>query len=67
MTGFDWPALMRAGLHELRMKPEDFWRLTPAELAVMIGADRVGPVMNRNRLDDLMGEFPDQAGETENE
>jgi len=67
MSGFEWPTLMRAGIQGLRLKPEEFWRLTPAELALMLGADRVGPVMNRSRLDDLLREFPDQTRGTKNE
>ncbi len=67
VSGFDWPALMRAGIQGLRMQPHEFWRLTPAELALMIGADRVGPVMNRGRFDDLLRDFPDQTRGTENE
>ena len=31
MTGFDWPALMHAGLHGLKLSPDTFWRLTPAD------------------------------------
>ena len=32
MTGLDWPGLMRAGLGQLRLTPDAFWRLTPIEL-----------------------------------
>ena len=34
---FDWPGLMRAGLIGLRLKPAEFWALTPAELRLMLG------------------------------
>jgi uncharacterized phage protein (TIGR02216 family) len=37
-TGFDWPALMRAGLHGLKLTPDVFWSLTPAELQLMLGS-----------------------------
>ena len=59
MTGFDWPALMRAGICGLGLRPEEFWALTPAELRLMlgIGADR-GP-LGRDRLEDLLAAFPD--------
>ena len=33
----DWAGLMRAGLRGLGLTPEAFWRLTPAELAMMLG------------------------------
>ncbi|MGR3759622.1 rcc01693 family protein [Roseobacteraceae bacterium NS-SX3] len=58
MSGFDWPALMRAGIHGLRLRPEEFWRLTPAELRLMLGQAAV-PAMGRARLQDLMAAFPD--------
>ncbi|WP_339645812.1 phage tail assembly chaperone, partial [Jannaschia helgolandensis] len=34
---FDWPALMAAGLRGLGLKPAEFWALTPAELAFLLG------------------------------
>ncbi|MFO8127672.1 phage tail assembly chaperone, partial [Yoonia sp.] len=34
----DWAGLMRAGLHQLRLPPREFWALTPAELQIMLGA-----------------------------
>lgn len=55
----DWPGLMRAGLFELRLTPEVFWRLTPIELRIMLGADRAAPVLTRARLDELAAQFPD--------
>lgn len=60
MTGFDWPGLMRAGLHGLGLHPRDFWALTPAELWVMLGPSAADMPMGRNRLDELQTAFPDQ-------
>ena len=58
---FDWPALMRAGLVGLGLQPDVFWRLTPAELQMMLGpVKRDGP-LTRNRLDALLQAFPDQT------
>ena len=37
--GFDWPGLLRAGLHDLGLEPAAFWRLTPVELRIMLGAE----------------------------
>ncbi|MEL6587049.1 MAG: phage tail assembly chaperone, partial [Pseudomonadota bacterium] len=34
---FDWPLLMQAGLRGLGLKPSEFWNLTPAELAFLLG------------------------------
>ena len=59
MSGVDWPALMRAGLRGLGLRPWDFWALTPAELELMLGKPAgVAPLM-RDRLEDLMKDFPD--------
>jgi len=55
----DWPGLMRAGLYELRLAPEVFWKLTPIELRIMLGADKSAPVLTRARLDELAAQFPD--------
>lgn len=59
MSGFDWPALMKLGLQGLRLTPDVFWRLTPAELRLMLGADQDAGAMDRAGLRDLMAAFPD--------
>lgn len=60
MTGrLDWPALMRAGLHGLGLTPEQFWRLTPLELRMMLGAEQIAPPLTRARLAELAAAFPD--------
>jgi len=57
--GFDWPALMRAGMQGLGLAPDTFWRLTPAELLLMLG-DPAGPApMGRAGLEALAARFPD--------
>ena len=33
---FDWPALMRLGLHGLGLTPDRFWALTPAAFKSLI-------------------------------
>ena len=55
----DWPGLMRAGMRGLGLKPREFWDLTPAELALMLGIEFGAGAMTRGRLDDLMARFPD--------
>ena len=60
MSGFDWPGLMRAGLHGLRLTPDQFWRLTPAELRLMLGQGAGMPAMNRKGLDALLAAYPDK-------
>lgn len=60
MSGLmDWPGLMRAGLQELRLTPEVFWKLTPIELRIMLGADHAAPMLTRARLEELAAQFPD--------
>ena len=57
--GLDWPGRMRAGMRGLGLKPREFWDLTPAELALMLGIEFGAGAMTRGRLDALMAEFPD--------
>jgi len=59
MSGIDWPVLLRAGLQGLRLRPEAFWRLTPAELALMLGQGGGGSPMTRAGLDALLARWPD--------
>lgn len=61
MSGLDWPALMRAGLVGLRLTPDQFWRLTPAELRLMLGQGAGMPAMNRAGLDALLAAYPDKT------
>lgn len=66
MSGFDWPALMRAGMVGLRLEPAAFWRLTPAELRLMLGQGGGAAPMRRAGLEALMAAWPDESeGERE--
>ncbi|MCR9126083.1 MAG: phage tail assembly chaperone [Rhodobacteraceae bacterium] len=67
MSGFDWPTLLRAGVRDLALRPEQFWRLTPAELRLMLGDARGAPPLSRAGLDALLAVYPDKHGETGNE
>ena len=60
MNGFDWSALMRAGMLGLRLRPEQFWRLTPAELRLMLGQGGAEAPMNRAGLEALQAAYPDK-------
>ncbi len=62
MSRFDWPALLRAGVQGLGLRPWEFWDLTPAELLLMLGLEG-GEThgLNRNRLAELQARFPDQT------
>lgn len=58
----DWAGLMRAGLQGLRLYPDQFWALTPAELALMLGIGPAAPGMTRDRLAGLAARYPDAPG-----
>ena len=60
MKGFDWAALLRAGLRGASLSPEAFWRLTPVELLLMLGVEAGAAPLTRARLADLVRAFPDQ-------
>ncbi|WP_265500841.1 rcc01693 family protein [Paracoccus beibuensis] len=60
--GLDWAGMMRAGLRELRLHPDQFWALTPAELGLMLGLGLLAPRMTRDRLTDLAARYPDTPG-----
>lgn len=59
MTGIDWAGLMQVGLHGLGLQPEAFWRLTPVELRIKLGAQANAAPLTRARLDELARAFPD--------
>ena len=61
----DWPGLMRLGYGTLRLSPEAFWTMTPAELRLALEGAGVLPVgadlpMDRARLERLMSAYPDR-------
>ena len=57
----NWPALMRAGMQGLRLSPDRFWELTPAELQLMLGDPaKSGPLLS-DGLDALMAAYPDKT------
>ncbi|MEM8656757.1 MAG: rcc01693 family protein [Pseudomonadota bacterium] len=59
MSRVQWPELLRFGLVELRLPPETFWALTPAELMLLAGHGGSGAAMSRAGLDALIARFPD--------
>ncbi len=54
-----WPQLLRAALRDLRLKPGEFWALTPIELMLMFGIEGPLPGISRAELNDLMARYPD--------
>lgn len=59
MKGFDWPVLMRAGMQGLRLTPDVFWQLTPAELRLLLGQGAGDAPLSRTGLDALLAAYPD--------
>ena len=65
MIAFDWPGLMRAGMGSLGLHPEQFWKLTPAELVLMLGDPAAVAPLDRARLSELARAWPDEIKEDE--
>ena len=61
MNRIDWPGLMRAGMGHLRLTPDQFWRLSPVELRIMLGAEAAVPPLTRARLEELAAAYPEQG------
>ncbi|MCP5074612.1 MAG: phage tail assembly chaperone [Rhodobacteraceae bacterium] len=60
----DWAVLMKVGLHHLRLNPEVFWRLTPVELAIMMGGTGgCRTALSRSGLEALCAKYPDRTME----
>lgn len=66
-TAIDWPALMRAGIRGLGLRPSEFWALTPAELELMLGTPSGVAPLKRMRLEELLQTYPDKNGERTDE
>ncbi|WP_116597057.1 rcc01693 family protein [Primorskyibacter marinus] len=65
MSALDWPALMRAGLQGLGLRPAEFWALTPAELRVMLGERPGAASLGRDGLEALIRAYPDSQERAE--
>jgi uncharacterized phage protein (TIGR02216 family) len=65
MTRIAWPGLMRLGLVQLRLSPEVFWALTPAELMLIAGVGRAREALTRAGLAELLARFPDEPARAE--
>ncbi|MEO1274835.1 MAG: phage tail assembly chaperone [Pseudomonadota bacterium] len=53
-----WGTLLRAGVRELGLRPDEFWALTPAEFLLIAG--NAPDSMTRAGLEALMARFPDK-------
>lgn len=66
MSQFDWPGLLRLGLGALKLRPEEFWALTPVELLLLLGVEAGGDApLGRARLEELVREFPDTTEDSD--
>lgn len=61
----DWSGMMQAGIRGLGLKPGEFWRLTPAELSLMLGLEpgSAQAPMDRSRLNEMLAQWPDRKQE----
>ena len=59
MKRIAWPRLMRLGLVQLGLRPEEFWDLTPAELMLMAGGGAGQEALTRAGLEALAARYPD--------
>lgn len=61
MTSIAWSRLMRLGLVQMRLSPDVFWNLTPAELMLLAGTGDTASAMSRAGFEDLSDRFPDES------
>ncbi|MEM0977271.1 MAG: phage tail assembly chaperone [Pseudomonadota bacterium] len=57
----DWAGLLSFALRDLRLRPDDFWALTPGELALIAGVTpgEAAP-LTRDWFEALSAHFPDK-------
>jgi uncharacterized phage protein (TIGR02216 family) len=59
---FPWPQALAVGLGVLRLPPEQFWRMTPRELAAALrGLYGDAAPIDRATFDELRARFPDES------
>lgn len=61
MTPFPWKEAMAFGFGVLRLSPQEFWAMTPRELAYAIEAiSGCSAPLDRKTFSELMRKFPDE-------
>lgn len=55
----NWLGLLRVGVRGLGLSHQEFWALTPAELAFLLGHGSASGTLTRERLNALAEAFPD--------
>lgn len=67
MTPFPWKQAIGIGLGTLRLSPQQFWSMTPRELACAIETvTGRAPPLDRGRLVQLMTRYPDDLPARQN-
>jgi uncharacterized phage protein (TIGR02216 family) len=61
MSGVDWPTLMQMGLGGLRLRPHEFWNLTPIEFLLLSGITADSASTTREALEQLSLQYPDRG------
>ncbi|WP_425342190.1 rcc01693 family protein [Jiella mangrovi] len=59
-VAFPWDEAMAIGFGVLRLSSRDFWRLTPRELAAVLGPRSPASAPSAGELAGLMRRFPDR-------
>jgi uncharacterized phage protein (TIGR02216 family) len=61
-TPFPWPQALAVGLGVLRLSPEQFWKMTPRELAAALRGLYGGTTpLDHATFDALRARFPDRT------
>lgn len=63
MIRLDWPAMLKAGHRLAGLRPSEVWKLTPAELLMLIGVENSPRPLGRRGLETLLENFPDHYEE----
>ena len=67
MTPFPWKQAIGIGLGVLHLSPQQFWSMTPRELAYAIEAvSSRSPPLDRGTLAQLMTRYPDDVPARQN-
>lgn len=67
MTPFPWKQAIGIGLGVLHLSPQQFWSMTPRELAYAIEAvSSRSPPLDRGTLAQLMTRYPDDVPTRQN-
>lgn len=63
----DWAGLLRLGLGTLRLRPGEFWAMTPMEFLMCLGLDADRMPLTRTGLEALLRAHPDQGEDVDHD